>query len=376
MAAEKHNCDFLIIGGGMAGCSAGYFLADKGSVIVLEREDQPGYHSTGRSAAVYATSYGNAPIRAITRAGRAFYLDPPSGFSDTPLLTPRGTVFIGRADQADRIAARIDEVNDPDHFVEIDAADVYRRVPALRDGYVAAAAQEAAAMDIDVHAVHHGFIRGIRAKSGRLVTDAEVLGLDRREDVWYAETRAGSFSAPVVVNAAGAWGDELAALGGIRPIGLVPKRRTALTFHPGDWDVRQWPIIVDIAEEFYFKPETGLILCSPADETPMAPCDVQPDEIDIATAVDRVERATTLKVARIDHKWAGLRSFVEDKTPVVGFDEQVPGFFWLVGQGGYGIQTAPGMGQLVGELATGALPPDEMREVGVDDAALSPLRLR
>ena len=156
----------------------------------------------------------------------------------------------------------------------------------------------------------------------------------------------------------------------------MPKRRTALTFHPGDWDVRQWPIIVDIAEEFYFKPETGLILCSPADETPMAPCDVQPDEIDIATAVDRVERATTLKVAKIDHKWAGLRSFVEDKTPVVGFDEQVPGFFWLVGQGGYGIQTAPGMGQLVGELATGALPPDEMREIGVDDAALSPSRIR
>ena len=375
MTAAEERCDFLIVGGGMAGCSAGYFLADKGSVIVLEREDQPGYHSTGRSAAVYATSYGNATIRAITRAARSFYLNPPAGFSDTPLLTPRGTIFIGRADQAARIATRIEEVNDPDHFVEIDASEVNRLVPALREGYVVAAAQEAAAMDIDVHALHQGFIRGIRAKGGRLVTDAEVLALRHRGKDWHAETRAGDFSAPVIINAAGAWGDALAELGGLKPAGLVPNRRTALTFQAGDWDVSNWPIIVDIAEEFYFKPETGLILCSPADETPMPPCDVQPDEIDVAIAVDRIERATTLKVEKIDHKWAGLRTFVDDKRPVVGFDQHAAGFFWLVGQGGYGIQTAPAMGQLVGELAAGGSVPGPMRDLGVDAASMLPSRL-
>ena len=375
MAAAEGRCDFLIVGCGMAGCSAGYFLADKGSVIVLEREDQPGYHSTGRSAAVYATSYGNATIRAITRAARSFYLNPPGGFSDAPLLTPRGTIFIGHADQAARIAARIEEVNDPDHFVEIDASEVNRLVPALREGYVVAAAQEAAAMDIDVHALHQGFIRGIRAKGGRLVTDAEVLALRHRGNDWHAETPAGDFSAPVIINAAGAWGDVLAELGGLKPAGLVPKRRTALTFQAGDWDVSKWPIIVDIAEEFYFKPETGLILCSPADETPMPPSDVQPDEIDVAIAVDRIERATTLKVSKIDHKWAGLRTFVDDKRPVVGFDQHAAGFFWLVGQGGYGIQTAPAMGQLVGELAAGGSVPVAMRDLGVDAASMLPSRL-
>ena len=359
----------------MAGCSAGYFLADKGSVIVLEREDQPGYHSTGRSAAVYATSYGNATIRAITRAARSFYLNPPAGFSDTPLLTPRGTIFIGRADQAARIAARVEEVDDPDNFVEIGASEVNRLVPALREGYVVAAAQEAAAMDIDVHALHQGFIRGIRAKGGRLVADAEVLALRHRGNDWHAETRAGDFSAPVIINAAGAWGDVLAKLGGLKPSGLVPKRRTALTFQAGDWDVSKWPIIVDIAEEFYFKPETGLILCSPADETPMPPSDVQPDEIDVAVAIDRIERATTLNVAKINHKWAGLRTFVDDKRPVVGFDQHAAGFFWLVGQGGYGIQTAPAMGQLVGELAAGGSVPGPMRDLGVDAASMLPSRL-
>jgi len=375
VAADKQHCDFLIVGGGMAGCSAGYFLADKGSVIILEREDQPGYHSTGRSAAVYATSYGNATIRAITRAARSFFLNPPAGFAAAPLLTPRGTIFVGRADQAARIEARIEEVDDPDHFVGLDAAEVNRLVPALQEGYVAAAAHEAAAMDIDVHALHHGFIRGMRAKGGLLVTDAEVLALRHRGGNWHAETRAGDFSAPVIINAAGAWGDALAELGGVKPVGLVPKRRTALTFQAGDWDVSKWPIIVDIAEEFYFKPEAGLILCSPADETPIPPCDVQPDEIDVAIAIDRVERATTLKVAKIDHKWAGLRTFVDDKRPVVGFDQRVAGFFWLVGQGGYGIQTAPGMGRLVGALAAGGSVPNEMAEFGVDSAALSPTRL-
>ncbi len=376
MACDAFGCDYLVVGGGMAGCSAGYFLADKGAVVVLEREEQPGYHATGRSAAVYATTYGNATIRALTGAGRAFYTDPPDGFAEAPLLTERGTIFIGRSDQTALINARLEEINDPDRFCTMDPAEVQALVPALCDGYVSAAAQEAAAMDIDVHALHQGFIRGIRAKNGKLVTDAAVLSISRAGDVWRVETSLAAFSAPVLVDAAGAWGDMVADLAGVTPIGLVPKRRTALTFRPGDWDVTRWPIIVDIAEEFYFKPESGLVLCSPADETPMPPSDVQPDELDVAVAVDRIERATTMAVSRIEHKWAGLRTFVGDKTPVVGFDPDVEGFFWLVGQGGYGIQTAPALGQLAAEMASGAGMPDHIAAFGVDTDALSPARVR
>ena len=215
------------------------------------------------------------------------------------------------------------------------------------------------------------------ARSGRLVTGARVQALTHADGVWTASTKAGAFAAPVVVNAAGAWCDEVATLAGAVQVGLVPKRRTAFTFDPSDgMDPGAWPATIDVDEQFYFRPDAGRILGSPADETPSRPCDAQPDEMDLALGAHRIEEATLLQVRRMVTKWAGLRSFVADKTPVVGFDHQAEGFFWLAGQGGYGIQTSPALGRAAAALiATGELPED-LKTSGLDKAMLAPERLR
>jgi len=372
------EADFLVVGAGIAGASAAAELAAHGRVVVLERESQPGYHSTGRSAALYTETYGNHVIRALTVASGRFLRNPPAGFADHPLLTPRGTLLIGRADQRAALDGAYAELRGLAPGIErVDAAAARALVPVLDAGYVASGIYEADATDMDVHAIHNGFLKTLRARGGRVVTDAEVTALARRAGKWHAATRAGEFAAPVVVNAAGAWCDELARLAGVRPVGLVPKRRTAFTFDPpAGADVRPWPAVIDIAETFYFKPEAGKILGSPADETPMPPSDAQPDELDIALAVERIERASSLRVRRLDHKWAGLRSFVADKTPVVGMDDRAEGFFWLAGQGGYGIMTSPALGRTVASLLTAGTMPTDLAELGVTREALSPARCR
>ena len=373
----NRECDFLVVGAGMAGASAGFALASHGRAIVLERESQPGYHTTGRSAALFSETYGNATIRGLTTGGRAFYLDPPPGFADHPLLTPRGAMFVGRADQTAALEAAIAEVGDRDRLAPLDIAEARRLVPVLRQDYIAGAAIEPAAMDIDVNALHQGYLRGLRAEGGALVTNAEVTAAAWDGGRWRVETAAGQFAAPVLINAAGAWCDEIAALAGAVPIGLVPKRRTIITFDPpAEIDVDAWPLVVDVDEEFYFKADAGRLLGSPADETPSPPCDAQPEELDMALAVDRIERATEMRVGRILNRWAGLRSFVADKTPVAGFDDACEGFFWLAGQGGYGIQTAPGLGRTVAALARGKPIPADLADLGVDARNLAPHRLR
>lgn len=377
------RADFLIIGGGMAGASAAYELAAHGSVIVLERESQPGYHSTGRSAALYTQTYGHPTVRALTVASWDFYTNPPDGFSEHPLLTPRGVLLIGRADQTAALDRDFAEGRRLTPSVErLDAAQALARAPFLRSDYVAGAVSEPEAMDMDVHAIHAGYLRGLKARNGRLVTDAGVQALARRDGLWVAETPAGAFAAPVLVNAAGAWADVLAELAGVRPLGLVPKRRTALTFDPVFADptdatgLNDWPMVIDVDEQFYVKPDAGRLLLSPADETPVEPCDVQPEEMDVAIAIDRLEQAARFSVRRIAHKWAGLRSFVADKVPVAGFDGDADGFFWLAGQGGYGIQTAPAMSRTAAALATGGSLPAEVAALGVHAADLAPTRLR
>ena len=372
------NCDFLVVGAGMAGASAAYELAGLGSVILIEREDMPGYHTTGRSAAVFTEAYGNRAIRGITAASRAFYDAPPEGFGEDPLLTPRGALFIGRADQQATLQQHYDECHALVPSVAlVDAMEASRLVPILRPDYAAGGMHEPDAMGIDVNALHQGYLRGLKARGGALVTDAELTSLSQSGDIWWAETRAGVYQAPVVVNAAGAWCDVVGELAGARPIGLVPKRRTAFVFDaPDDCNPNDWPLLADIDEEFYVKPDGGRLLGSPADETPMPPQDIQPDELDIAIAVDRIEKATTVKIARIHNKWAGLRSFVADKTLVAGFDSEVEGFFWLAGQGGYGIQTAPAMGTIVAAVASGGTFPAHVTERGVSASDLDPARLR
>ena len=371
------DCDFLIIGAGIAGASAAYELAPHGKVVLLEAEAAPGYHSTGRSAAQFLETYGNAVVRGLTRASRPFYEAPPPGFAEHALLSPRPALYIAREDQLDKLAELEADVRRlTPEIARLSAEEARARVPVLRDGYVAAGLMEPAAMDIDVHALHQGYLKGLRQRGGMMVVNAEVQALSRAARAWQVETKAGRYSAPVVVNAAGAWSEQLGALAGAAAIGLQPKRRTVITFDgPDALDCRSWPVVADIGEQFYFKPDAGRILASPADETPVPPCDVQPEELDVAITVDRLETATTLQVRRIAHNWAGLRSFVADKSLVIGFDEGLEGFFWLAGQGGYGIQTAPAAAQVAAALITDGKLPDDVAAFGVKTEDLAPARL-
>ena len=287
-------------------------------------------------------------------------------------------MIVGRADQEATVERMIEEIRPlVPSMRRIGAEEALAIVPVIRPEYLAAIALQTHAMDMDVHAIHQGFLRGLRARGGRVVTDAEVREVGRADGDWTVVTNGATFRAPVLVNAAGAWCDVLAAMAGVRPIGLVPKRRTAFIFAPpAGLDISGWPLVLDEDEQFYFKPETGKLLGSPADETPVDPCDAQPDEYDIAVAADRIQTACDLEIRRIERRWAGLRSFVADKAPVVGFDAEAPGFFWLAGQGGYGIQTAPAMGRLCAALATGRGVPADIADLGLHAADVAPQRLR
>jgi D-arginine dehydrogenase len=368
--------DVLIIGAGMAGASAAYFFAPHANVVLLEREPQPGYHATGRSAALYSETYGNATVRAITTASRPFYFDPPEGFSAYPLVTPRGALIVGGAADHDALRQTLDSMRAlVPNIAWWTQEQILQRVPVLRPEAAVFGVYEPDAMDMDVHGIHQGFLRGAKAAGARLVCDAGVRQIRHDGHAWCVETPAGSFSAPILVNAAGAWCDELAQLAGVRPVGLVPMRRTAFTCEvPASVQIQDWPMVIDAAETCYFKPEAGLLLVSPANADPVPAQDVQPEELDVAIAVDRLEMATRLQIRQVRRKWAGLRSFVADKTPVVGFAPDAPGFFWLAGQGGYGIQTAPAMGELAAALLRDLGVPPAMAALGVRQEALAPGR--
>jgi len=372
------TADLIVIGAGIAGAAAAAHLADGHRVVLLERESQPGYHSTGRSAALFTETYGNRAIRILTGASRAFYEAWADGFAEHPILTPRGALMFAMPGQEQALAAAWAELSPDDPRVRrLNAAEARELVPVLRSDLVIGAVYEPDSMDIDVHELHQSYLRRFRQRGGRLVTDAEAFSLTRAGGSWTATTAAGDFAAPIVINAAGAWADVVAALAGLPPIGLVPMRRTVLTITPPPGtDTSRWPMTLDIEERFYFKPDAGRLLVSPADETPMPPCDVQPDELDIAIAIDRLTRATTIEVTRVERKWAGLRSFVQDKTTVNGFDPLADGFFWLAGQGGYGIQTAEAMARCAVSLIDVSELPADIRAAGLDRAALSPARFR
>ena len=368
--------DFIIVGGGIAGASAGYELAADARVLMLERESQPGYHTTGRSAALFVQTHGPAVIRALSRGAKNFFLNPPAGFTEHPLLAARGMLLIGRADQSALLEQNFAQSSRHiDGVRRLDPKEACKLVPLLKADYLAGAVLDPEAMDMDVHAIHWGFIRGMRARGGKLATSAELQRLARNAGVWTVRTTAGDFAAPIIVNAAGAWCDVVGTMAGAAPIGLVPKRRTAFIFDPPPGiDIAKWPSVIDVGEEFYFKPDAGKFLGSPADQTPMEPCDAQPDDFDVALAVDRIQRAARIPVTHISRKWAGLRSFVADGCPVVGYDPRVDGFFWLAGQGGYGIETSPSMGRLTASLALRRGVPSDLAAQGVIEAAVSPAR--
>lgn len=370
------DLDVVIIGAGIAGASVASQLSRDMRVAVLERESQPGYHTTGRSAAIFSEIYGNAPIRALSRASHSFFFDPPADFSDVPLVGKRGSLFVARADQVDRLEAFAALTEVAGATTRVSAHDARLFSPILREGHVRAALHEPAASDMDVHALLQGYLRQMRHYDGKLITDAEVLGMDRAGNGWRVHTSVGDFSASIVVNAAGAWVDRIARLAGAEPIGIEPLRRTAaLVDAPAGFKISAWPMTIDIDEQFYFKPDAGKILLSPADETPSPPCDAIPEDWDVAVAVDRVEAATSLKITHVRQKWAGLRCFVADRSPVVGYDAALPGFFWLAALGGYGIQTAPAMGRVAAALIQQRQLPDNVLAAGLDVASLAPARL-
>jgi D-arginine dehydrogenase len=378
------DADIIVIGGGIAGVSAASALAEGGArVVLLEMEEQLAYHSTGRSAAVFFENYGPLAVRALTRAGRGFFERPPAGFVEHPLVTPRGVLILAEPGQEADLEHWFGEGST---MVPMSAGEALAKVPLLRPERVMAAAWEQDAQDIDVHALHGGFVRRFRAAGGRIVTKAEVRELTPGVGGWTAVSAAGAFSAPVVVNAAGAWADVVAERAGLGTLGLVPKRRTAIIVNgPGDGrgdaaesavDSSTWPVTGDAPHNWYLRPEAGgKLLVSPADETPVPPCDVQPEEIDIAITVDRFERAVDLPVKRVEHAWAGLRTFAPDEALVIGFDPRAEGFFWLAGQGGYGIQTSPAASRLTAGLIRDGKVPGELETAGVDRAALAPERL-
>ncbi len=378
MALSVEEADFLVAGAGIAGASVGYWLARNAKVIVLERESQPGYHSTGRSAALFSETYGNFAIRALTVASGDFFESPPDGFSDHRLVSPRGALIFGNETQLPKLDRMYAEwIKLVDTVQRLDKDGTLKLCPLLNPDLVAGSVYEPDAMDIDVHATHQGFLRALRRHGGRVVANAEIQAAAHSGGRWQVTTPAGEFAAPVLINAAGAWCDALAGLAGAKPVGLVPKRRTAFTFNgPPDLDYAHLPMVLDADEQFYFKPEVGQFLASPADETPVEPCDVQPEELDIAEAAAQIEEFTSLRIKRINNKWAGLRSFVADRSPVVGFDDSLGGFFWLAGQGGYGIQTSPAMGEVAAALAMGQSIPERIGRLGVTAEFLAPARLR
>lgn len=349
--------DVIVIGAGIAGASVAASLARTLRVVILEREGYPGYHSTGRSAALFSEIYGNSVVRALSRASRSFFHSPPDGFAANPLIRPRGSLYVASEKQLPHLRNFMQDADLAGAVRRLTRDETLRLCPILRPDYVAAALIEDDAADVDVNELHQGYLRQFRRAGGSLFTDADVLELPRREGKWIVETAAGAFSAPVVVNAAGAWADGVALKAGAAPLKIQPRRRTAVLAElPGGISADAWPMVIDMEENFYMKPDAGLLLISPADETPVAPCDVQPEEFDIAVAIDRVEQATTLTFPRIRKRWAGLRSFAPDRSPVIGFDPSVPGFFWLAGQGGYGIQTAPAASAIAAALILGETP--------------------
>jgi D-arginine dehydrogenase len=372
------QADFLIIGGGIAGASIGFFLAPHGRTVLLERESQPGYHSTGRSAALFLESYGTPQVRALTRASRAFFDTPPEGFSGQPVLAERGCMLVAAHGQEDQLQAHWDLLRSmTPQARQLTPAEACERVPVVRQDRLVGAVLEPEAMDMDVHAIHQGYLRGLRHAGGTVVCDAEVTRLERSQGGWQVTTRAGTWSAPVVINAAGAWCDVVAQLAGVPPIGLQPKRRSAFTFAPPPgMDPRHWPCLISADESWYVKPDAGVLLGSPANADPVPPQDVQPEELDIATAIDRIQQMTTLEIRRPARTWAGLRSFVPDGDLVGGFDPQAEGFFWVAAQGGYGIQTSPAMGEACAALARGEPVPERIAAFGLAGAMLSPARLR
>ena len=370
-AGMSRGSDVIVIGAGIAGASLAAALAPTLRVRLLEMEERAAYHTTGRSAALYEPNYGPPVIRALTLESKAWFDAPPDGFAASPILAARPTIFVVPHAQRHMEAAFLNEATG---IEPVSLADTVARVPVLRVAALASAYVDPVTADIDVDLLHQSFLRVMRRSGGELVTEAEAARLERRDGMWEVTTRAGTFTAPVVVDAAGAWGDVVATRAGLPAIGLVPKRRSVVLLPaPDGMDVRAWPAVCDIGETVYFKPTGGALLVSPADATPVEPHDAFADDMALAEGIERFQSIADVEVTHVQRSWGGLRTFAPDGNPIVGYDPRAEGFFWLVGQGGYGIQTSPALSILAAALVRRDTPPSGL---GLPENldALSPAR--
>jgi D-arginine dehydrogenase len=370
----------VVIGGGIAGVSAAYALSRHPArpvVTVIEAERQLAYHTTGRSAAQLIENYGTGPTRALTKASLDYFHHPPEGLVDHPLLEPRGLLSVAGSGQSAAFEQALSEgiaVNPT--IAEVSPAGAAALFPALRVERIERAMYEPGSTDIDVAALHQSFVRGVTAAGGTITTSWRARKIRPGGSGWLISTSGGQLGADVVVDAAGAWGDEVASLAGLAGIGLKPLRRTAFMVASNHENSNQWPLVADIEHRWYVKPDGRQHLCSPADETPSAPCDAKPAEIDVARAIDLINEATTLGIRSVRSSWAGLRTFSPDRTMVIGPDPEHAGFVWCVGQGGTGIQTAPAAGQLLADLTLDGRPGPTFDAVDLDLDQLLPHRFR
>lgn len=363
--------DVLVIGGGIAGAGAAARIAAHARVILLEAEDAPGRHSTGRSAAIFIRNYGSPLLRVLNDASAPALTYPETAYEDAaggPVLTPRGVMTVALEEE---LPALEDVLATGEGLQRLTGAEAEALFPLLKKGRIAAAALEPEAADIDVDRLLQAELRLLRRRGGRIETKARAQAISRHGGAWRVETPAGVFEAPVLINAAGAWADEIAALAGLPPIGIQPRRRSAAILPlPEGMDAARWPLVDPVAFDWYARPEGGRLMVSPADEDPVPPHDAWPDDMVLAEGLDRFAQAMEYEVTRLERSWAGLRSFAPDGDPVCGFDPLAEGFFWLAGQGGHGIQTSPALNALAAALATGAAP--ELSPATV--AGLSPAR--
>ncbi|MBV9725007.1 MAG: FAD-binding oxidoreductase [Gammaproteobacteria bacterium] len=376
MRGSTDAVDFIVVGAGIAGTSLAAALASGARVALIEAESHPGYHATGRSAALFAPNYGTSLFRALTRASGAFMRAPPDSFSAHPLLQPRGALYLAREDQMQQLEATRRAIAAAGSVAELlTPAGAYGKVPCLRASYAGAALYEPEVYDIDVAALLQGFLRQAKARGVQLHFSARCSAPQRAGQAWHIRAQDATLTAPVLINAAGAWADTLGAACGARPLGLRPLRRTAaLIDAPPRTSLAGWPAVFDVDEQFYFKPDASRLLISPADEEPAAPGDVYADDFAVAVGIERIEAALDIEVRRVQHSWAGLRTFAPDRQPVIGYDAVAAGLFWYAGQGGYGIQSAPAAAQLAAALALGEAVPGAIAAEGVTAELVSPAR--
>jgi D-arginine dehydrogenase len=367
------SSDIAIIGAGMAGASLAAELAPWRSVLLMEAEAHPGYHATGRSAAFWSECYGGPLVQPLTSASGPWLADPPPDFHDTSFLRARGALTLAREEDRGLLEAELATFEGSGVQLEmLDRAAIEHRINGLRPEWTCGLL-EPGCRDIDVAALHGAYLRAASGHGVELLVDAPVNSMERAGGTWRLQTGQGAVEAPIVVNAAGAWADAVAVLAGIPPIGIQPYRRTIAQLRTDPAAPPDLPLVMDARGSFYFKPEAGgRLWLSPHDETACPPCDAAPEELDIATAIDRFERVVDWRVERVEHSWAGLRSFAPDRLPVYGFDPHIEGFFWCAGQGGFGIQTAPAGAMLAAALLLGNPLPAAV--AGIDPSPYSAAR--